>query len=210
MRFGRHAGNETLFSFSDGTMNAMKASRPTIFSLFDLFDDEYLEIKSDLNQMKALLHDAIYKLTENFESLGQDTHGLVDMIEGMVKGSVEGEGDSGIEVDRAAKHDEDEMMDKMGNANSKMLESMNEINRLGVNINAHVGKAVTYLQFEDLTRQLIGKISKRADKMKRILIGIKEKKTLEEMPELDTLTEAKRIASSVGQKNMDSGSIELF
>lgn len=176
---GWFTGNKPPFLGLFGTMNDMEESQTANASLFELFNDEYVDIKSDLNQIKGLLHDAIDKLTDNFGSLGQDARGQRDLIKKLVEESVESK-------------------------------SINEINRLSDNLNAHVGKAITYLQFEDLTTQLIGKIFKRVDKMKHILIGIESKKTLEEMPELNIPVEAKKIAASVGQENMDSGSIDLF
>ncbi len=104
-----------------------------------------------------------------------------------------------------AKIDMNDMVARINGLNNKMFVSMDTISRINNDIYAHVGNAVTVLQFEDLTRQLIGKVITRVDQMEKILSGFEAGESGEALPDL----EAVRVPCVV-QEDMDSGSVELF
>ncbi len=104
-----------------------------------------------------------------------------------------------------AKIDMDEMMKRINGLNSKMFSSMDTISRINNDIYSHVGSAVTVLQFEDLTRQLIVKVMTRVDHMEKTLAGFEERNSGEAVPDLSMVQ-----VPCVTQEDMGSGSVELF
>ena len=105
----------------------------------------------------------------------------------------------------SSKIDMDDMLTRTNGLNNKIFASMNTISQINNDIYSHVGNAVTALQFEDLTRQLIGKVRMRVDQMEKTLSGFEEGDSDVAMPD----RKAVRIPS-VTQEDMGAGSVELF
>ncbi len=327
------SGKGHSFSPALGANNAEKNAVPMSRALVARFDEEYLGIQSDLQQMSGLLHDANAQLTTDFKALENDTRGQLHLIEGLaaettenredtytsvnfemfidktegllgdfvesvvhtsknsmklveklediseaitaILGDVEGvdliaeqtkvlainatieaarAGEAGkgfavvasevrLLVNRSkrfgehitervreiqvalqkaeistneiasrdlifallAKKDTGDMMDKITKLNNKMLKSMESIKEINANIKSHVGNAVTVLQFEDLSTQLIGKVSSRLENIKQILSGMRG-----DLPEEAVSREIQKKLPSVIQGDMEAGGVELF
>ncbi|HCA27230.1 MAG TPA: hypothetical protein DEP05_06255 [Betaproteobacteria bacterium] len=123
-----------------------------------------------------------------------------------------------------------EMMDNIQTLNQEMEVSVEELKRIGEQVEQDVGTAVTSLQFQDLTSQLINHIDQRIGAMQSIMSSIatigdlKEGEDYEEasiechqhlkqfkqaIVEATTLIEKVR-HNPVAQEQMTAGDIELF
>lgn len=155
------------------------------------------EIETDLLQTNLLLEEAIAKLGASFMAV----HGAVAV--------------------------QQEMVDAMIAAGSVSKESADGIRAMSAEIGRHVNDAVTGLQFQDMTRQLIERVLKRVIGLRAMMgtlgssaQGLPEEGGNEQMSAVlrsinkqmlmqnQELTDA--LWKTVRQKHMDSGDIELF
>ncbi len=131
-----------------------------------------------------------------------------------------------------AKETVGDMMSKIRELNTKMVDGMNEISRVNLEIKSNVDGAVTALQFEDMVTQLIARMAARARKVGVVLDGVRRTgasgldglensaatgngsatRSLFQMKA--AVEEASRMLEeepvSVSQRSLDSGSVELF
>jgi len=105
----------------------------------------------------------------------------------------------------SSKIDVDDMMARINTLNKKISFSVDTISHINGDIYTHVGQAVTALQFEDLTSQLIGKIMIRVEQMEKTLSGFETRDSESAMPDIESLR-----MPSVTQEDMEAGSVELF
>lgn len=155
------------------------------------------EIEHDLLQTNLLLEEAIAKLGASFMAV----HGAMTVQQEMVAALVDGE--------------------------SFTPESASGIKAMSDEISRHINDAITGLQFQDMTRQLIERTLKRVIGLRAMLStlsssgqGMSADATDEHMSAVlrsinrqllmqdKELTEA--LWKTVRQKHMDSGDVELF
>jgi hypothetical protein len=159
--------------------------------------DHLLEVETDLVQTTILLAEAIEKLGANFI----DLHGSITEQEAHIKSIVE--------------------------SGAVPQESMETLAKIQADIALHINRAVTSLQFQDLTSQLISRTVQRSAGLRELLnllglvgsdiahdVGIEEISTL--LTEVTNKLEQQSIdlksllRRTVNQKDLDSGEIELF
>ena len=156
-----------------------------------------LEVEADLKQTTFLLSGAIEKLSSSFMAIHEAIISQQQKVDELL--NVAG-------VPRAARRSVDESREK-----------------IGIEVNA----AITGLQFQDMTSQLIARVLKRVEGLRDSLAGLaihgvemdaereheEIVKLLEEMSvHLTTRNDALKggILKSVAQQNMNSGEVELF
>lgn len=156
-----------------------------------------VEVVTDLNQTTFLLSEAIEKLGDSFMSIHEATTAQQQEIDDLL---------SAVDIPEI---------------------KYQNILVLRKKISEKVDEAVTGLQFQDMTSQLIARVIKRVDGLRESLIAMAAHgqdmdlgheheeivKLLNEMSaNLSTRNSALTggLAKSVAQKNMDSGEIELF
>jgi hypothetical protein len=154
------------------------------------------EVEGDLVQVDVLLTEAIKKLCASFMAI----HQAVDQQQAAVS-SVLASG-------------------------AHSPEKLAQLEKLRGEIEQHVGAAITGLQFQDMTSQLIGRMAKHLGGLREVFGALDLSESI--MPEagsdsaltlLDTISDqvTSRFAkldgvvrSTVNQRHMDSGDIELF
>ena len=159
-------------------------------------DQHLAEVERDLVQMDVLLDEAIKKLCTSFMAI----HHAVDLQQEALDGLL---GDGMQSPDSAAR-----------------------LEALRGEINQHVGAAVTGLQFQDMTSQLIGRMVQHLAGLRDVFGALDANGSV--LPEssnealLATLSQisdrvgacclvrAGGVRSTVNQRHMDSGDIELF
>lgn len=159
-------------------------------------DQHLAEVERDLVQMDGLLDEAIKKLCASFMAIHGALAGQQETLDGLLKGDMSAS-------DYAA--------------------------RIGIShgeINRHVSAAVTSLQFQDLTSQLIGRMVQHLTGLRDVFGALDS--TVPVLPEssneallerLNDISErvgarcseqACGVRSTVKQRHMESGDIELF
>ncbi len=122
-----------------------------------------------------------------------------------------------------------EMMESIQKINQEMTDAVSELQGISTEIEQHVNVAVTSLQFQDLTTQLIGHIDRRVDTLENIMGSVAAIQLEDGNPNGDAAQEcrqrlrrfkeaimeaAKLIEqirhNPVSQQEMASGDIELF
>lgn len=151
------------------------------------------EIERDLVQMAALLDEAIRKLCDSFMAI----HSTVGQ--------------------------QQETLDRMLSAGGATPDPAARFEALRGEISLHVDAAVTGLQFQDMTRQLIGRMGRHLAELRDVLgtLDANGPATLPDTGDDSLPARLNRIGSRVGtrtgaggsavsQRHMESGDIELF
>ncbi|RJX30838.1 MAG: chemotaxis protein [Oxalobacter sp.] len=155
------------------------------------------EIESDLLQTNLLLEEAIAKLSASFMAV----HGAISI--------------------------QQEMVDSIAESERMTPESVSGIKTIADEIGRHINDAVTGLQFQDMTRQLIERSLKRVIGMRAMMSslsasknGLSQEASTEQIVAilrsvnkqlfLQNRELTKALWKTVRQKHMDSGDIELF
>ena len=159
-------------------------------------DQRLAEIESDLAQMDVLLEEAIKKLCSSFMAI----HLAVDK--------------------------QQETLSSMLTDARKSPECVERLESIQSEINRHVSAAITGLQFQDMTSQLIGRMVKHLTGL-RVVFGeldssessMPENNYEELADKLNRISDrvcahcdeqTEKVRSSVSQRHMESGEIELF
>ncbi len=159
--------------------------------------DHLLEVETDLVQTTILLAEAIERLGANF----LDLHSSLTSQEAQIKLIVE--------------------------AGQVPQDSVDRLSKIQADISLHINQAVTSLQFQDLTGQLIARTVQRSAGLRELLSTLEiEGHVIPNDGEIDEISsmlteitsklEAQSIAlksllrKTVNQQHMDSGDIELF
>lgn len=158
------------------------------------------EVEEDLAQTHLLLTEAIAKLSRSFDGITKAVATHSQILDG-------------LEREYAESNDGWEKKEVVA------------LRCLSQDLTRHVGAAVTGLQFEDMTSQLIGRMQKRVEGMRTMLgllevTGVPEKENGEEQDVVlvqmsqQIRAESQRVDAllrkAVGQRHMESGEIELF
>lgn len=155
------------------------------------------EVETDLMQTTFLLGEAIEKLSASFMAIHETVRAQQDLVDALLSGGVPPSGSA-----------------------EKLKDLQGDIGR-------HVNAAVTGLQFQDMTTQLIGRTVRRVTGLREVLdvleggsAGILTDASAEDIAEvlhnLNAVVEsqAKKLESllwkPVHQTHMESGDIELF
>lgn len=159
-------------------------------------DQHLAEVERDLMQMDVLLAEAIKKLCASFMAIHQA-------------------------VDR-----QQEALDSLLSVGAHAPEHAARLDALRGEINQHVGAAVTGLQFQDMTSQLIGRMARHLSGLREAFGAIDVSGTV--LPEgnneamlaaLENISDRVTshfsgldgvVRSTVNQRHMESGDIELF
>jgi hypothetical protein len=169
----------------------------TLSGLSDQGVRHLTEIESDLLQTNLLLEEAIAKLSASFMAV----HGAVSVQQEMVDAFVESEGVT--------------------------PEAASGVKAIADEIGRHINDAVTGLQFQDMTRQLVERSVKRIVGLRAMMStlgssshGVAAESSNDEMAAilrsinkqlfLQNKELTKVLWKTVRQKHMDSGDIELF
>jgi hypothetical protein len=159
--------------------------------------EHLLEVETDLVQTTLLLAEAIEKLGASFFSL------------------------------HSAISSQQEEIDILISSGVAPVESIDRLKVIQSDINSHINAAVTGLQFQDLTSQLISRTVQRSEGLRNVLNtlgligdGIPHDSGTDEisvlLKEVTLRLETQSIAlrgllrKTVNQKDLDSGDIELF
>lgn len=159
-------------------------------------DLQLAEVERDLVQMDGLLEEAIKKLCSSFMAIHEAVEQQRRALDGLFTGV------------------------SSGDEHAARLETLQgEINR-------HVGAAITGLQFQDMTSQLIGRMVRHLAGLRGVFgeldagDPVSEDSTYEDLVEkLRQISsrvgarcseEAEKARSSVSQRHMESGDIDLF
>ena len=160
-------------------------------------DQHLAEVERDLVQMDVLLSEAIKKLCTSFMAI----HHAIDLQQETLKGMLSAE--------------------KTASEQAARLEALRE------EIGQHVGAAVTGLQFQDMTSQLIGRMVQHLAGLRDVFgaLGTNGSADLPESGSDEMLAMLSHISDRVGarctelagtvrstvnQRHMESGDIELF
>jgi hypothetical protein len=160
------------------------------------------EVEEDLAQTHLLLTEAIAKLANSFDGISKAIATHRKILDAL--GSEDTENESG--------------------RNGKDVLALRGLSQ---DLAQHISAAVTGLQFEDMTSQLIGRMQKRVEGMRIMLALLEATETLEkenaEFVEQEVVllqmsqqirAESQRVDAqlrkAVGQRHMESGEIELF
>ena len=154
------------------------------------------EVERDLVQMDALLTEAIKKLCDSFMAIHQA-------------------------VDRQS-----EAVDSLLAGNGHAPEDVARLQQLRGEIAQHVGAAVTGLQFQDMTSQLIGRMNRHLGGLREVFgaldlgdSAVPESGSDTALARLNDISDRVSsrfselegvVRSTVNQRHMDSGDIELF
>lgn len=176
----------------------MKAQLARLLAGVSLHGDQHLaEVERDLVQVDALLNEAIKKLCASFMAI----HRTI---------ALQQEALNGVLASGAAAPEQ-----------AARLEALRE------EISEHVGAAVTGLQFQDMTSQLIGRMVQHLAGLRDVFtalgtdgaVALPESGSEEMVALLDSIsdrvgahgTELAGVArSTVNQRHMESGDIDLF
>ncbi len=159
-------------------------------------DQRLAEVERDLAQMDVLLEEAIKKLCSSFMAIH-------------------------LAVER-----QQETLSNMHSDEKKSPECVERLESIQSEINRHVGAAITGLQFQDMTSQLIGRMVKHLTGLRDVFGELDSSESA--MPEnnyeelADKLNrisdrvcarcdeQTEKVRSSVSQRHMESGEIDLF
>ncbi|MBI3431887.1 MAG: chemotaxis protein [Hydrogenophilales bacterium] len=176
----------------------MNAQVIRLLSGVSVHGDQHLaEVERDLVQMDVLLSEAIKKLCASFMAI----HHAIDLQQETLKGMLSAE--------------------KAAPEQAARLEALRE------EIGQHVGAAVTGLQFQDMTSQLIGRMVQHLAGLRDVFgaLGTNGSTDLPESGSEEMLAMLSHISDRVGarctelagtvrstvnQRHMESGDIELF
>lgn len=179
------------------TGDAMNAQVMRLLSGVSAHGDQHLaEVERDLVQMDALLNEAIKKLCASFMAIHQAIGMQQEALGAVVSGS------------------------------APMAEQAARLEALHGEIAGHVGAAVTALQFQDMTSQLIGRMVQHLAGLRDVFgaLGTDGADPLPESGSDEILAMLGNISERVGarcsalagarstvnQRHMESGDIELF
>jgi len=159
------------------------------------------EVEEDLAQTHLLLTEAIAKLARSFDGISQAAAMHRKILDGLANAGIENHGD----------------------CNGKEVLALRDLSQ---DLTRHISAAVTGLQFEDMTSQLIGRMQKRVEGIRIMLALLDSAESPEENAkpvEQDVVllhmsrqikAESQRVDAqlrkAVGQRHMESGEIELF
>lgn len=159
-------------------------------------DQHLAEVEQDLLQMNVLLDEAIKKLYASFMAIHQAVDRQQDALN-----TLQGDGMSVPEF--AARFD-----------------------ALRGEVNQHIGAVVTGLQFQDMTTQLIGRMARHLAGLRDVIGALDTQDAAQAEPGDDALLAmlshindrvdesvsglAGGVRSTVNQRHMESGDIELF
>lgn len=159
-------------------------------------DQHLAEVERDLAQMDVLLEEAIKKLGESFMAI----HGAI--------------------------RKQQEALDSMLSDDMSSPDVAVRLEMIRTEINSHVGAALTGLQFQDMTSQLIGRMVRHLtglrtvfgelDTNESVLPGCSNEDLLEKLNHISDRVCARcseqegGVRKSVNQHHMESGDIELF
>jgi hypothetical protein len=159
-------------------------------------DQHLAEVERDLGQMNVLLDEAIKKLYASFMAIHHAVESQQEALKGLQGGSM------------------------------PVPEYAARFEALRGEINQHVGAAVTGLQFQDMTSQLIGRMAQHLAGLRGVFGALDT--NAYELPEsgdeallemLNHISErvdarvsglASAVRSTVNQRHMESGDVELF
>ena len=181
------------------TINNSLASQVTdlLSGLSDHGSQHLTEVETDLVQTNALLSEAIEKLSASFMAI------------------------------HAAVTEQQQMVDALSTAAKLSPEATQALKAKSMQIDQHVNAAVTGLQFQDMTNQLIGRTLRRVVGLRDVLevagassIAIPADATNEQLHGIlrhinetlkaESLDLEKELWKAVCQTHMESGDIELF
>ena len=179
---------------TDGLMNARIVR---LLSGVSVHGDQHLaEVESDLAQMDVLLDEAIKKLYASFMAIHRAVERQHEALNGLRGGSMQ-----------------------VSDCAARFEALRGEISR-------HVGAAVTGLQFQDMTSQLIGRMTQHLaglrdmccalDADEPALAGNGDEALRERLDRIGERVEARvsglacGVRSTVNQRHMESGDVELF
>lgn len=177
-------------------------------------------------------------VADEVRKLAADSHGFADEIRSLVEGShssiteargiMEAMAGEDVQSALASKHEIDAMMEELHKINTHAQQTMTGVESIAAHIGAEVSTAITALQFEDMTRQLIDHVTHRANLLRLYAAEAFSDETWA-VPDPKDLREAQRSVEelaevfrskhglfdtlphrAVEQSHMDYGDAELF
>ena len=207
-----------------------KETRGLLGELSRDFAPQFALIEGQAEQVHSLLSDAIEGLTDSFSAIEnnfQATHGALNPLSSHIKKAAYNmktiAGKDG-ELAVGSKDCINEILREIELINTQTELALKEMNQITEKTEQSIHRAVTFLQFQDMTSQLIGHMQLRLSGMKMAVSSLEKYETapqcnnqgLQRITYLrqsvhearDALTKMR--SSPVTQKDMASGSAELF
>jgi methyl-accepting chemotaxis protein len=160
------------------------------------------------------------KTAEFSKNISEDTRKIINTIQN-VSERVENISNYDLKEAHDSRQRVDEIWNSITKLNSNVVDKINTVSNISTGIREHVQSGVISLQFEDITSQLIGHIRNRIYTIKRLSIQLSScisslddqhalaamlvKLQEESAQAMETIGE-----SAISQKNIDTGSVDLF
>lgn len=171
----------------------------------------------------AVVADEVRALSLRTNQFSQQIRGHMDQVHGALgtaHDSINSVASMDMSFALSSKQRVQDAMAKLELMNASMTSAASQIDAQAALVGQEVDRAVTALQFQDLTSQLIGHTQARLEAIHAVVHGVEESlRQAGEDPEalliartrMQALRElGKTRANPVNQQNMDSGDIELF
>lgn len=177
-------------------------------------------------------------VADEVRKLAADSHGFADEIRSLIDGSHQSIGEAreimetmaseDVQTAMASKGEIDHMMQELHRINQHAKTTMTDVESIAAHISSEVAAAITALQFEDMTRQLIDHVTHRARLLRlyaaetfsgEMWDDVNPRDIDEAESTITDLAEAFRVKHgifdtlphrAVEQSQMDSGDAELF
>jgi methyl-accepting chemotaxis protein len=232
-----HAKVEQVAEVERGLIKLHDEFHAVLDQFIGTFNDQFTKSKGELDQLRRLLGDAVARLTDAFTALKSQAQTQQELMEGLT-------GHSTVESAAAVAHREGEepgsglatpagrMAGAATEAKVELSDWVEDLWRLKGELDTTIGEAVTALQFEDISTQLVTHVLDRVEYLETLLAGVDKieagfdtaMKSAEEVTtlyryRLDKMGEALAAASlliertehvAVRQEKMSAGEIELF
>lgn len=184
--------------------------RPLLSKYVEAHRVESSGVCAELDQLDALLADAVSRLTSSFETIG-----ALSVRQRQLMFTDAGKSDSWVAPClRKPPVANDEPNERAGVVVAPVLDahSRDDLRALTEDIERHVQKAVTALQFQDIASQLLSHAVKRMDLLERMAGQIERLPdiAIEELNEALSLVRAEPGGNPVAQARMNEGTVELF
>jgi methyl-accepting chemotaxis protein len=170
----------------------------------------------------AVVADAVRALSERTRDFSQEIRGAVERMHGAIhstESSINAMASQDMNTALTSKRRVDETMERISSVNQATERGVEELGRIGKEVESNVGTAVAALQFQDMASQLLRHAEKRIDELEQALSHLAETAHLPAHEQgahaarLDeVLASVRRNVSRnpVAQHHVDAGSVELF
>ncbi|WP_305852096.1 methyl-accepting chemotaxis protein [Aliikangiella sp. G2MR2-5] len=176
----------------------------------------------DVGRGFAVVADEVRALSQRSQSFNLEIANQVNTIKNSVEGvstQIHELARVDLEQSRSDKQDIENMWQGMKDIVAQACHDSESINDIAESIRRHVSSGVVSLQFEDMTQQLMSQLKNRlqllnnfATQAKELIKGELDSHRLNKLTQLidEQVDSLEKLHNSVEQRNMDSGTVDLF